>query len=78
MVESVLLKNKNFSPSHFDYLNPNSMSGSIILNVFDEVDQIIQNKDVKMRNWMGSLAVPLSAICSNNGVSNIIRYLFRV
>ncbi|XP_044766711.1 coiled-coil and C2 domain-containing protein 2A [Coccinella septempunctata] len=56
------------SPSHFDYLNPNSLSGNIILNVFDEVDQNIQNKDVKTRNWLGSLEAPLSAICSNNGM----------
>ncbi|XP_045464797.1 coiled-coil and C2 domain-containing protein 2A isoform X2 [Harmonia axyridis] len=57
------------SPCHFDYLNPNSLSGSIMLNVFDEVNQNIQNKEVKTGNWLGSIEAPLSAICSNNGMA---------
>ncbi|KAL3285284.1 hypothetical protein HHI36_019394 [Cryptolaemus montrouzieri] len=61
------------NPSHFDYLNPNSLSGNIVISVFDELEQNVQLKDVKTRNWLGCLEVPLSAICTSNGMAGCFK-----
>ncbi|EFA01199.2 coiled-coil and C2 domain-containing protein 2A [Tribolium castaneum] len=51
-------------PSHLDYLNPNSLSGSLILNVFDESEVVLMKfAGQKGRTWLGYVEIPLSAVC---------------
>ncbi|XP_044269143.1 coiled-coil and C2 domain-containing protein 2A [Tribolium madens] len=53
-------------PSHLDYLNPNSLSGSVILNIFDESETVLMKfAGQKSRTWLGCVEIPLSAICSS-------------
>ncbi|XP_063925902.1 coiled-coil and C2 domain-containing protein 2A isoform X2 [Zophobas morio] len=53
-------------PSHLDYLNPNSLNGTIIINLFDESDKVLLRfGGEKGKNWLGSVEIPLSAICFN-------------
>ncbi|KAK9876719.1 hypothetical protein WA026_014958 [Henosepilachna vigintioctopunctata] len=63
------------SSTHFDYLNPNSLSGSITVNIFDEIDETISPRNIKSRNWLGSFDAPLSAICSNNGMEGYFKVM---
>lgn len=56
-----------------DYLNPNSLEGKLVVNLFDESDievRTLNNK--KCTNWLGSIDIPLSAICSSEGVRSFI------
>jgi hypothetical protein len=56
-------------PTHLDYLNPNSLNGTITLNIFDEGDTVLSKfSGMKSRDWLGCVQIPLSAVCFN-GVS---------
>lgn len=62
--------------SHLDYLNPNSLNGSLVLHVFDEDEAVLMKfGGQKSRTWLGCVEIPLSAI-STGGVQTKFFFLY--
>lgn len=52
-----------------DYLNPNSLHGIMFIDIFSERENILSKfPEEKSKDWLGSVEVPLSAVCFD-GVS---------
>lgn len=55
-----------FRSTHADYLNPDSLNGSITIRLFDE-----RSKEAKYAVFLGSIEVPISAICNSQVNANL-------
>ncbi|XP_031347208.1 coiled-coil and C2 domain-containing protein 2A isoform X1 [Photinus pyralis] len=51
-------------PINTDYLSPNSLSGHVQLMLFDEVMVKVRQQNTKMKNWLGSVDIPISAVAN--------------
>lgn len=57
-----------------DYLNPNSLNGMILIDIFNDRDEILNKfPGENSKDWIGSVEVPLSAVCFD-GVIPYINY----
>ncbi|KAF5294949.1 hypothetical protein FQR65_LT10662 [Abscondita terminalis] len=50
--------------SNTDYLSPSSMSGCIVVTLFDEVTVKVRQEYVKTRCWLGSVEIPISSVAN--------------
>lgn len=58
-----------FRTSHTDYMNPDSLKGSVVVNVYSKTSIEAQMESGHLNSLVGYIEVPLSAICSCNKVS---------
>ncbi|KAG5899846.1 hypothetical protein JTB14_012317 [Gonioctena quinquepunctata] len=56
-----------------DYLNPNSLDGNIVVDLFDESDVEIKKLNKKRVIWLGGLDIPISAICYSDSMNGYFR-----
>ncbi|KAK4876668.1 hypothetical protein RN001_009174 [Aquatica leii] len=59
--------------SNTDYLSPNSLSGCIVIRLFDEVTVKVRQETVKARNWLGSIEIPISSIANSVKMDGVFR-----
>ncbi|KAF5273701.1 hypothetical protein FQA39_LY07391 [Lamprigera yunnana] len=59
--------------SNTDYLSPNSMNGCIVIKLFDEVICKVRQEQIKARNWLGSIEIPISAVANSYKMEGLFK-----
>ncbi|XP_023311108.1 coiled-coil and C2 domain-containing protein 2A [Anoplophora glabripennis] len=58
---------------NIDYLNPESLNGTITVNLYDEYDSMLKHQNKKHYSWLGAVEIPLSAVCYSTSMSGLFK-----
>ncbi|CAH1125789.1 unnamed protein product [Ceutorhynchus assimilis] len=54
---------------HTDYLNPNALSGSISVNLFDCIQETAPENEILEKNWLGEVKIPVAELSTGINLS---------